>query len=188
MENTRRIGGGVFVGWQWLVMVLGLATSMSLTIPAQAQEPVNCDGISIELADQFASPICYMTRFRGGDVIGRTQSIQGESRDYMIHFQSSRSGAGSTYLYALDFDKLMDFYGMSAGQKALGPEREAGDGFSYVSVGGNGLDACILFLKQTRPIRNGYRAQYYGLACDKGREGEFAPEDAAALLDLVKGY
>lgn len=188
MESIQKIGAGVFAGWRWLAIFVGLTVPLVLTASAQAQEPVSCDSIGIELSDQFTSPICYRTRFRGGGTIGRNQSIHGESRDYMIHFQSSRSGAGHTYLYALDFEKLMGIYGMTSGQKVLGPEREIKDGFSYVSVGGGGLDSCILLLKQLRPIRDGYRSQYFGLACDKGRAGEYAPEDAAALLDLVKDY
>lgn len=188
MRKSRRVGGSNAAGWRGLALVVGVCMSLGLTVPSQAQEPVECDSIQIELSDQFSSPICYMSRFRTGGTIGRNQSAHGESRDYMIHFQSSRSGAGSTYVSAIDFDMLMGFYGLSDRQKILGMEREIDDGFRYVTVGGSGLDSCILFLKQVRPIRSGYRSQYYGLACDKGQVGEYRPEEAALLLDLVKDY
>lgn len=179
---------GIRVGRLAMVIVAGALAAIGLSGPAKAQQPVDCDTLNIELADMFTSPICYKTRFRGSGTIGRSESIHGETPDYMINFQSARSGAGSTYLTAVDFPTLMDYYGLSGGLQILGAEREATDGFDYVSIGGAGLDSCILFLKQTRPIRSGYRAQYFGIACDKRRGGEYSQEDAIALLDLIKDY
>lgn len=187
MNANQSTGIGLSARW-WTAMVVGLATMVALSAPAQAQEPVDCGRVEIKLADLFPSPICYRTSFRGGGTIGRTQSAHGESRDYMIHFQSSKSGAGQTYLYRLSFDELMDYYGLSQGQRMLSPEQPLSDGFDYVSVGGKGLDSCVLFLKQVGVIRDGYRRHYFGLACDKGRDGAYSPSEAQALLDLVKDY
>lgn len=188
MRKSRRVGGSTAAGWRGLAVAVGVFTFLGLTVPSQAQEPVDCDSVNLELSDHFSSPICYSSRFRTGGTIGRNQTIHGESRDYMVHFQSSRSGAGNTYVSAIDFDMLMGFYGLTDRQKILGTERELGDGFRYVTVGGRGLHSCILLLKQVRPIRSGFRSQYYGLACEKGQEGEYGPEDAASLLDLIKDY
>ena len=187
MDLFRRVTGGISAGWRVIAVVAGLAV-LGLAGPAQAQEPVDCEFLNIELVEMFTSPICYKTRFRGSGTIGRTESIHGETPDYLINFQFARSGSGYTYLSSIDFSALMDYYGLSGNLKILGAEGEAGDGFDYVSIGGDGLDSCILFLKQTRPIRGGFRARYYGIACDKRRQGEYAPEDAAALLDLIKNY
>lgn len=185
-------GSGAHTGgaarWLLLAALATVAAAVGWMPAAKAQDPVDCGGLSIELDERFVSPICHRSRFRGSGTIGRSESIHGETLDYMINFHSSRSGAGHTYLYALTFDKLMGFYGLTDVLDVLGTQKEAGDGFDYVSVGGPGLDSCILFLKQTRPIRSGYRAQYYGLACDKRRQGEYTPQDAAALLDLIKDY
>ena len=187
MRGVRNPAGGCRSGRRLLVIIAGLM-AIGLSNSATAQEPVDCDGLAIELVDLFANPICYKMRFRGSGTIGRAESIHGETPDYLINYQFARSGAGHTYLSAIDFNGLMDYYGLSDQLKILGPVREASDGFDYVSIGGPGLDSCILFLKQTRPIRSGYRARYYGLACDKRRQGEYAPEDAIALLDLIKNY
>ncbi len=188
MECIRRLAGGIGAGSRVVAIVAGLIAVSGLPGTAQAQEPVDCDNLNIELAEMFISPICYKTRFRGSGTIGRSESIHGETPDYLINFQFARSGAGYTYLSSIDFPDLMDYYGLSGNLKILGAEGDAGDGFDYVSIGGDGLDSCILFLKQTRPIRSGYRARYYGIACDKRRQGEYRPEEAAALLDLIKNY
>lgn len=188
MNEISRTAGGIGFGWRLIALAAGVAAMMGLSGPAQAQDPIDCDNLSIELADLFTSPICHRTRFRGGGTIGRSESIHGETRDYMINYHFARSGAGHTYLSSIDFKGLMDYYGLSGNLEILGAQREARDGFDYVSVGGQGLDSCILFLKQTRPIRNGFRARYFGLACDKRRQGEYAPEEAMALLDLIKSF
>ncbi len=188
METKKGSVGGSWRGWWGLAIVVGLAVAVGIPVSAGAQEPVDCDGLNIELVDLFANPICYKSRFRGSGTIGSSESIHGETRDYLINFQFARSGSGYTYLSSIDFEVLMNHYGLSKGLDILGPERDARDGFSYVSVGGPGLDSCILFLKQSRPIRNGYRAQYFGIACDKRRQGEYGEEDAIALLDLIKNY
>lgn len=187
MKIVRRIVGGAGPIWRLSAAVIGLAMALPMSGPAQAQEPVDCDSIGIELEDIFRNPICHKVNFRGSG-LGRTESIQGETPDFSIHFQTSRSGAGNTYLHALDFAKLAGFYGLTGRLGILGAEKEAGDGFDYVSIGGKGLTSCILFLKQTRPISSGYRAQYYGMACDKARVGEYSEAEAAALLELVKDY
>ncbi len=188
MEIFWRIAGAIGAGWRQGTAVAGSLLVLGISGPAQAQDPVDCDNVGIELAEQFTNPICYRTRFRGSGTIGRTESIHGETPNYLINYQFSRSGSGHTYLGSIDFDALMDYYGLSGNLKILGVAREASDGFDYVSVGGPGLDSCILFLKQTRPIRNGYRARYYGLACDKRRQGEYSPAEAMALLDLIKNF
>lgn len=186
MDHFLRVAGGIGAGWRAAAVVAALAAVLGLPGTARAQAPVDCGNLNIELADFFTSPICYKSRFQNGT--GRYESIHGESTDYLVNFRSSRSGAGSTYLHALDFPKLMDYYGMTGVVEVLGREGDAGDGFDYVSVGAPGYDSCILFLKQVRPIRNGYRANYFGLACDKRRNGEYSPQEAEALLDLIKDY
>ncbi len=187
MRVLRGMSGCLRMGRLAVAIAAGLL-AIGLSGPARAQQPVDCDVLNIELVDMFTSPICYKTRFRGSGTVGRSESIHGETPDYMINFQFARSGSGYTYLSALDFQMLMDYYGLTGGLEILGAEREARDGFDYVSVGGEGLDSCILFLKQTRPIRGGFRARYFGIACDKRREGEYSQEDAIALLDLIKNY
>ena len=180
-----RTGNGP--GISLLLAVAAIVAAVVLPSPGNAQEPVDCDRVTLELVDLFANPICYKIRFRGGGM-GRYELIHGETPNYMVNFRSSRAGAGSTYLHALDFDILMDHYGLTGALEILGQEADAGDGFDYVSVGGPGLDSCILFLKQVRPISNGYRANFFGLACDKRRQDAYSPQDAAALLDLIKNY
>lgn len=188
MKRIWRMPGGAGSGWGGVVALMAVAAVFGLSEPVQAQEPVNCDSLNIELADLFVNPVCHRARFRSSGTIGRSESIHGETPDYLMNFQSSRSGSGYTYLGALDFEAIMGYYGLTDTLDILGAEKEAADGFDYVSVGGPGLDSCILFLKQSRPIRSGYRAQYFGIACDKRRQGEYSPEDAIALLDLIKNY
>ena len=188
MRVIRGVLEGARLGRLAAVIAVGILAMTAAAGPAQAQQPVDCDTLNIELVDMFTSPICYKTRFRGSGTIGRSESIHGETPDYMINFQFARSGSGYTYLSALDFEMLMDYYGLTGGLEILGAEREVRDGFDYVTVGGEGLDSCILFLKQTRPIRGGYRARYFGIACDKRQVGEYSPADAAELLDLIKNY
>ena len=170
---------------------LWLAVVQIVTVigaPAAAQEPIDCGRISIKLSDEFSSPICRRSRFRTGGTIGRSESAFAESRDYLMSFHLARSGAGNTYLNAISIEQLFDWFGMDTGQQILGPEQEIADGFDYVSVGAKGLDSCILFLKQVRPIRDGYRSHYYGLACDKSHSGAYDPAKAEALLALVEDY
>ncbi len=188
MKRLFRNSGGTKCGLGLVAALAALAAVLGLPEPVRAQEPVNCDSLSVELADLFVNPICHRARFRSSGTIGRTESIHGETPDYLMNFQSSRSGSGYTYLYAIDFETIMGYYGIADTLEIIGAEKEAIDGFKYVSVGGPGLDSCILFLKQSRPIRSGFRAQYFGIACDKRRQGEYSPEDATALLDLIKDY
>ena len=187
---SRRAGGTaafrrVWVGALWLAALpLLIATER----PAAAQEQVDCGRVSIKLSTEFSSPICRRSRFRTGGTLGRSESAFAESRGYLMSFHLARSGAGHTYLSSISIEEIFDWFDMSGGQRIMGPKQATVDGFDYVTVGGKGLDSCILFLKQLRPIRDGYRSHYFGLACDKEHTGAYNPSQAAALLALVEDY
>ncbi|NNG05937.1 MAG: hypothetical protein HKM95_17795 [Inquilinus sp.] len=191
MHVARRITGGFIKFRRLSAVVLWLAVTpvlMTVGAPAAAQEPVDCDRIGIKLSDQFSSPICRTSRFRSSQAMGRRESAFAENRDYLISFHSARSGAGHTYVRSASFDQIFNYFGLSDDKRLIGVPQEAVDGFEYVTVGGKGLDSCILFRKGVRPFRSGFRAQHFGIACDKGRDGEYTPEEAAGLLSMVKDY